>query len=202
MNIIIRNLGICNWLGIEEKMIKFTKNRSFNTSDELWCLEHYPVFTYGVLEKKKYAPFIHKIPVFKSNRGGKITFHGPGQLIIYLLIDLRRKKIKFYELVNRIEILIIHILKILKISSYTKKKHPGIYVKKKKICSLGFRIINGCSLHGISLNVNMDLKPFNFISPCGNKKIKMTQIKNFKKNITIKNVQEIFIKNFYILFNY
>ncbi|VFP83661.1 lipoyl(octanoyl) transferase LipB [Buchnera aphidicola] len=202
MNIIIRYLNLCNWSDVEKKMHKFTKNRNQNTIDELWFAEHYPVFTYGILEKEYKMPYIQGIPVHYSIRGGKITYHGPGQLIIYLLINLQRKKIKFYKLVQNIEIVIIKLLKDLNISSHTNKNWPGVYVKKKKICSLGFRIIKGCSLHGLSLNVNMDLIPFKYIHPCGNKNIKMTQIKNFNSNITIQKIQNIFIKNFCIFFNY
>ncbi|VFP78164.1 Octanoyltransferase [Buchnera aphidicola (Cinara cuneomaculata)] len=202
MNIIVRYLNLCDWLETEKKMYEFTKNRTLNTIDELWFAEHYPVFTYGISEKKYKMSFINKIPVYRSIRGGKITYHGPGQLIIYLLINLQRKKIKFYKLVQNIETVIIKLLKDLNISSYTDYNMPGVYVKKKKICSLGFRIMKGCSLHGLSLNVNMNLIPFKYINPCGNKNIKMTQIKNFNPNITIQKIQKIFIKNFCIVFNY
>nr|WP_232512955.1 lipoyl(octanoyl) transferase LipB [Buchnera aphidicola] len=132
MNIIIRDLGLCHWMNIEKRMKKFTQNRNKNTIDELWFLEHYPVFTYGASEKKYCVSHINNIPVFQSIRGGKITFHGPGQLIIYLLINLQRKKIKFYELVQKIEVLIIQLLKFLNISAHTEEKWPGVYVKKKK----------------------------------------------------------------------
>ncbi|VFP81090.1 Octanoyltransferase [Buchnera aphidicola (Cinara kochiana kochiana)] len=202
MNIFIRYLKLCNWLDIEEKMHKFTKNRNQDTVDELWFAEHYPVFTYGISEKKYKKPYINGIPVFHSIRGGKITYHGPGQLIIYFLINLQRKKIQFYKLVQNIEIVIVKLLKDLNIPSHINKKWPGVYVKEKKICSLGFRIIKGCSLHGLSLNVNMNLTPFKYINPCGNKNVTMTQIKNFHPNITIPEIQNIFIKNFCIFFNY
>ncbi|VFP79184.1 Octanoyltransferase [Buchnera aphidicola (Cinara curtihirsuta)] len=202
MNIIIRDLGLCHWVDIEKSMRKFTLNRNKNTIDELWFLEHYPVFTYGASEKKYCFSHINNIPVFQSIRGGKITFHGPGQLIIYLLINLQRKKIKFYKLVQSVEILIIKLLKKIKISSYTRDNRPGVYVKKKKICSLGFRIINGCSLHGLALNVNMNLKPFTYIDPCGSKNIIMTQIKDFNKNISIQKIKKIFINQFCMFFNY
>lgn len=132
MKIIIRHLGLCNWLNIEKNMHEFTKNRDKNTIDELWLVEHNPVFTYGISEKKYNTSYIHGIPVFNSIRGGKITYHGPGQLTVYLLINLQRKKIKFYKLVQKIEVVIVKLLKDLKISSYTDKKWPGVYVKKKK----------------------------------------------------------------------
>ncbi|VFP85866.1 Octanoyltransferase [Buchnera aphidicola (Cinara pseudotaxifoliae)] len=202
MKIIIRHLGLCNWLNIEKNMYVFTKNRDKNTIDELWLVEHNPVFTYGISEKKYNISHIHGIPVFNSIRGGKITYHGPGQLTVYLLINLQRKKIKFYKLVQKIEVVIVKVLQDLKISSYTDKKWPGVYVKKKKICSLGFRIIKGCSLHGLSLNVNMNLTPFKYIDPCGNKNISMTQIKKFNKNISMKIIKDLFIKNFFIFFDY
>nr|WP_232036806.1 lipoyl(octanoyl) transferase LipB [Buchnera aphidicola] len=132
MNIIVRYLNLCDWLETEKKMYEFTKNRTLNTIDELWFAEHYPVFTYGISEKKYKMSFINKIPVYRSIRGGKITYHGPGQLIIYLLINLQRKKIKFYKLVQNIETVIIKLLKDLNISSYTDYNMPGVYVKKKK----------------------------------------------------------------------
>nr|WP_232036961.1 lipoyl(octanoyl) transferase LipB [Buchnera aphidicola] len=132
MKIIIRHLGLCDWLYTEKKMHKFTTNRDRNTIDELWLVEHYPVFTYGISEKKYNASYIHGIPVFKSIRGGKITYHGPGQLIVYLLINLQRKKIKFYKLVQKIEVVVVKLLKDLQISSYINEKWPGVYVKKKK----------------------------------------------------------------------
>lgn len=132
MKIIIRHLGLCDWLSIEKKMHKFTQNRNKNTIDELWFVEHYPVFTYGISETKYNTSYIHGIPVFKSIRGGKITYHGPGQLTVYLLINLQRKKIKFYKLVQKIEVVVVKLLQDLKIPSYIDKKWPGVYVKKKK----------------------------------------------------------------------
>lgn len=132
MKIIIRDLGLCDWSNIEKKMLKFTKKRDRKTIDELWLVEHYPVFTYGISEKKYNTSYINEIPVFQSIRGGKITYHGPGQLTVYLLINLQRKKIKFYKLVQKIEVVIVKLLKDLQISSYIDKKWPGVYVKKKK----------------------------------------------------------------------
>lgn len=202
MKIIIRDLGLCNWIDIANRMQYFTKKRNKHTVDELWFLEHYPVFTYGFSEKKKYFSHIQNIPVFYSNRGGKITYHGPGQLITYLLIDLRRKKIKFYELVKKVEKLIVQLLMDFNISSNIRDKYPGIYIHKQKVCSLGFRIIKGCSMHGIALNVNMDLTPFNYISPCGNENITMTQIKDFNNNVSIQKIKKKFIKHFCLYFKY
>nr|WP_244268591.1 lipoyl(octanoyl) transferase LipB [Buchnera aphidicola] len=132
MNIIVRHLGLFPWSVTAAQMEKFTKNRNKNTIDELWLVEHYPIFTYGVSENSYSMPNIKNIPVVPSSRGGKITYHGPGQLIIYFLLDLRRKNIRFYELVKKIEIVIIHLLKDLKISSHLINGWPGVYVKKKK----------------------------------------------------------------------
>ncbi len=202
MNMIVRDLGLCDWLKINREMKDFTNQRDSNSIDELWFVEHFPVFTYGLLETKNYGSNIKGIPVLYANRGGKITYHGPGQLVIYFLIDLRRKKIKFYKFVKNSEILIIKLLRELNILSHLNNLWPGIYVNKKKICSLGFRITRGCSLYGLSLNIKMDLTPFSYINPCGNKTIIMTQVDHFKKNVSMQKIKNIFIKNFCKLFNY
>lgn len=202
MYIIVRNLGLCQWLLVSNAMKKFTDNRNVWTYDELWLVEHYPVFTYGFSEKNILCNYIHNIPVFLSSRGGKITYHGPGQLVVYILLDLKRNKIKFRQLISNVEDLILDLLNDFFIKSYINKKLPGVYINKKKICSFGFRIVRGCSLHGFSLNINMDLKPFNYIYPCGDKNIKMTQLKNFKKDIKINDIKNIIIQKFCKIFRF
>lgn len=194
-NIILRKLGICEYTYIFNAMYKFTKKRTKNTIDEIWFLQHFPVFTEGLSYKNSLLSQIKNIPVIKSNRGGKTTYHAPGQQIIYVLLDLKKNKINIRDLINILENTTINTLLDFGIKGYTKNKYPGVYVHQKKICSLGLRIYNGCSMHGLALNVNMNLKPFNYIHPCGNKNIKMTQIKDFIKNINIKNVEKKLIKH-------
>ncbi|WP_343155290.1 lipoyl(octanoyl) transferase LipB [Buchnera aphidicola (Kurisakia onigurumii)] len=202
--IIIKKLGIRNWKYVYELMNKFTKERKKNTLDEIWMVEHYPVFTLGQTKNFNNSlsiDYINNIPVFPSNRGGKITYHGPGQQLIYFLINLRNQKINFKEFLFFIQEFIINILKKFFIDAYIDYIHPGIYYNLKKIASVGLRIEKGCSLHGFSLNVNMSLYPFKYIFPCGNKKIQMTQMIDINKNITFQQVQIEIIKQFHNMCN-
>jgi len=185
--IFFRHLGVEEWSTTFKKMNDFTKSRNCYTSDEIWFVEHYPIFTTGSLESQKNI-FSNNVPVIQTNRGGKITYHGPGQQILYFLIDLHRRKINIRELINILHVIVMKTLSNFSIVSYVKKKEPGVYAHDKKICSLGLRISKGCTLHGLALNVDMDLTPFNFINPCGNKNIKMTQIKDFYLNVKIIDV--------------
>ncbi|AZP36355.1 Octanoyltransferase [Candidatus Annandia adelgestsuga] len=198
-NIIIKNLGKLEWYKVVNNMNLFNKKRKFNTCDEIWLVEHYPIFTIGKKNKNKYKKInnIINIPIMYSDRGGDITYHGLGQQIIYFLIDLKRKKINIKKFIDIIVKSIINTLSYFNIKSYYLKKRPGIYVKKKKICSLGLQIYKGYTSHGLALNVNMDLLPFKYIKPCGYKDLKMTQIKNFINNIKINKVTKILI-NFLI----
>ncbi|KAF0685395.1 putative lipoyltransferase 2, mitochondrial, partial [Aphis craccivora] len=172
------------WIKIVSEMNSFTDTRNSFTFDEIWFVEHYPIFTQVT-----------------SNRGGQITYHGPGQQILYFLIDLKRRKINIRELMDIMHILIIDTLNYFSIKSNIKKKAPGVYVKNKKICSLGLRIKKGCTLHGLSLNVDMDLTPFDYIYPCGDIYMKMTQIKEFNSFLTLKDIRIILIKKLAQLFN-
>ncbi|WP_343188379.1 lipoyl(octanoyl) transferase LipB [Buchnera aphidicola (Ceratoglyphina bambusae)] len=205
--VIIKDLGIKDWKQTYSLMKKFVSKNNKYKSDEIWFLEHYPVFTSGknFFNKKKYY-ITKKIKFYNSNRGGGITYHGPGQQIVYFLINLKKIKNHIFFLINMIKKVVIKTLKCFCIESYYDKDNPGIYVKKKKICSIGLCIKNGYSMHGFSLNVNMDLFPFKLIIPCNNSKIKMTQIKELNKKISIKEVKKIlkykiklfFKKNFFI----
>lgn len=196
MQIIIRDLGLCDWLVVSENMNHFTKNRKDWTCDELWLVEHYPVFTHGLSEKKIESNYIQDIPVFFSNRGGRITYHGPGQLVLYILLNLKRNHITFRNFIHIIEQIIIQVLLFFSISAHIIKDQPGVYINNQKICSLGFRIMKGCSLHGASLNIDMNLTPFKYINPCGRKDMIMTQICHHNKNVTINMVKEVLIKVF------
>lgn len=202
-NIIIKNLGRRNWYEVSCNMNKFNKNRNINTCDEIWLVEHYPVFTMGKNYKNnnKYKKKIMNIPIMYSNRGGNITYHGLGQQIVYFLIDLNRIKIKIKKFIYIIVKSVINTLLYFDIKSYYLKKFPGIYINKKKICSLGLHFYNGYISHGLSLNINMNLSPFKYINPCGYKNIKMTQFKEFKNNIKTNKIIKILI-NFLIYMIY
>ncbi len=178
--IIVRNLGLQKFNPIWHAMQEFTYKRDTNTPDELWCLEHPPVFTMGLNGKKEHLLNIKNIPVINTDRGGQVTYHAPGQLIIYTLIDLERLNIGVKDLVNAIEKSIIALLQKYEINAQGKENAPGVYVNGEKIAALGLRIKRHKSYHGLSLNIDMDLSPFQQINPCGYKGMAVTQIKNLK----------------------
>jgi len=177
-HIIVRQLGLCPYQQTLDAMHQFTDERNNDTPDEIWVLQHQAVFTQGQAGKAEHLLTNTHIPVVKADRGGQITYHGPGQLIIYLLIDIRRLKLGVRQLVDIMEDSIISLLKSHDINAMAKADAPGVYVDGKKIASLGLRIRKGCSFHGLALNVDMDLSPFNNINPCGYAGLQMTQSKD------------------------
>lgn len=197
--IIIRRLGIKHWIDTFYDMHNFVSTSNKFTADESWFLEHYSIFTVGRSKNKiidKEINSINGISVVNSDRGGGITYHGPGQQIIYLLLNLKRRKICPSRIILFISEIVINTLKEFSINGIFNKKNPGVYVNGKKICSIGLRIKNGFSLHGFSLNVDMDLSPFNYIIPCGINGIEMTQMKNLNSNIFFNEVQSVLFKKF------
>jgi len=156
-------------------MQTFTDSRTADTPDEIWLLEHEPVYTQGQAGKPEHLLHHTDIPVVQSDRGGQITYHGPGQLIAYLLLDVRRKGLGVRELVTALEQAVIRLLAAYGIAAVAKPDAPGVYVNGAKIASLGLRIRRGCSFHGLALNVDMDLSPFLHINPCGYAGLAMTQ---------------------------
>ncbi len=172
-------LGEVNYLDSYAWMQAFTGCRDVSTKDEFWVLSHPPVYTQGTSCEAIPDPKGGNIPVVKSDRGGQISYHGPGQLVIYLLLDIRRLRIGPKSLVRRIEEAIKILLSEYAIQGKTNKGAPGIYVDGEKIAALGLRIKNGCCYHGLSLNIDMDLSPFNAIDPCGYAGLKVTQIADF-----------------------
>lgn len=148
-------------------MQKYTDTRGEADRDELWLVEHDAVFTQGQAGKAEHILMPGDIPVVQVDRGGQVTYHGPGQQVIYLLIDIRRRKLGVRHLVNAMENAVVTLLGDTGIEAYAKQDAPGVYVDEKKVCSLGLRIRRGCSFHGLALNVNMDLSPFSRINPCG-----------------------------------
>lgn len=171
----IRQLGQTEYTQVWHAMQQFTDQRDANTADELWLVEHPPVFTQGQAGKEEHLLMPGDIPVVKVDRGGQVTYHGPGQQVIYFMIDLRRKKMGVRQLVTLIENAIIHCLAKYHIEAAAKPDAPGVYVDGKKIASLGLRVRKGCSFHGLALNVNMDLSPFLRINPCGYAGLEMIQ---------------------------
>lgn len=172
--VLVRSLGRQPYAASWQAMQQFTNERIDTQFDEIWLLEHDPVFTQGQNGKPEHILNAGDIPIIQTDRGGQITYHGPGQLMIYTLIDLKRKKFHVRELVTALEQSVIDFLAAYKITSIAKPEAPGIYVNEKKICSIGLRIRKGCSYHGIAFNVALDLEPFTRINPCGFSSLQMT----------------------------
>lgn len=164
---LIRHLGLVEYSATFEAMQRFTRERDANTEDELWLLQHPPVFTQGISGKAEHLLMPGDIPVVQIDRGGQVTYHGPGQWVVYLLLDIRRAGIGVRQLVTLIESAIVELLAFYGIAAAADPKAPGVYVRGRKIASLGLKISRGCSYHGLALNVDMDLSPFQRINPCG-----------------------------------
>jgi len=169
--------GLQSYEPVWQKMQVLTAERDDTTPDEIWLLQHEPVFTRGQAGKAEHLLSTGDIPVVQVDRGGQVTYHGPGQLIVYLMLDLRRRKLGVRELVDIIEQSVVALLSELEIAAYPKPDAPGVYVNEQKICSLGLRIRRGCSFHGLALNLDMDLEPFLRINPCGYAGLQMTQVR-------------------------
>lgn len=178
-NIVIKNLGLCDYQQTWQKMRDFTLNRNESAPDEIWLLEHPPVFTQGLAGKPEHVLNPGNIPIIQTDRGGQVTYHGPGQLVGYVLFNLRHLKLGVKSYVNLIENSVLQLLADYNIEANTKPGAPGVYVADKKICSIGLKISRGCSYHGIALNVNNDLEPFSRINPCGFQNLQMTKISDF-----------------------
>ncbi len=175
--IYIRQSGECDYQPIYESMVRFTRERDENTPDEIWCLQHPPVFTLGLAGKEEHILAAGDIPIIRTDRGGQVTYHGPGQMVVYLLLDLQRKGLTIKRYVSLIEQAMIDMCASLGIKAARKAGAPGVYVSDKKIAALGLRVKRGCSYHGLALNVDMDLAPFQRINPCGYPGLKLTQLK-------------------------
>lgn len=194
---IIRDLGRTDYQATLLAMQSFTENRTNETPDELWLTEHDSVYTLGLNRKNVRLPD-NPIPVVLADRGGKITYHGPGQVIVYCLVDLKRYHLNVRQLVSMIENSIIHLLAQHQIVSETQSDAPGVYVtidqQQKKIASLGLRLKNNCCYHGLSLNVDMDLSPFSAIDPCGYANLQMTQTKDLGLKETPQQLGKSLVK--------
>ncbi len=193
-SIIPRYLGKQDYLPIWQAMREFTDQRGPETPDEIWLLEHPPVYTLGQNGKEEHILHITEIPIIHVDRGGQVTYHGPGQLVGYVLIDLKRRNMGVRHLVTALEQAVIALLADFSIKAQSRCDAPGVYVDQAKICSLGLRVRRGCSFHGLALNVNMDLLPFSHINPCGFTNLAITQMKDFGVDITPEQVAPLLVE--------
>lgn len=185
----IKHLPLSDYESIYHQMKAFTEKRDETTPDELWVLEHKSVFTQGQAGKAEHILSQSNIPIVQSDRGGQVTYHGPGQVIIYFLIALKRYGLGIRSLVCLIEQSLIECLAQYDITATGDKNAPGVYVDGKKIASVGLRIKKGCAYHGLALNVDMDLSPFSLINPCGYQGLKMVQIKDYCAGVSCEKVK-------------
>ena len=185
-----KELGTVPYLPIWQEMQSFTQNRDANTPDQVWFLQHEPVFTQGQNGKPEHLLAPKDIPVVQVDRGGQITYHGPGQLVAYLLIDLKRSKLGIRHLVTTIEASVIEYLAEYNIVAQAKKDAPGVYIGETKIASLGLRVKRGCSYHGLAFNIDMNLEPFSRINPCGLSNIKMSQVSDFTNKWDFETIKQ------------
>lgn len=186
----IRHLGNQDYETVWHAMQHYTDNRDQDSQDELWLVEHPPVFTQGQAGKAEHILNPGDIPVIQVDRGGQVTYHGPGQLVAYPLLDIKRLKIGVRDLVTSIEQSIVDMLKGYGVDAYAKADAPGVYVNERKVASLGLRIRRGCSFHGLALNVDMDITPFQRINPCGYAGLEMVQCKSLGGPQTVNEAGE------------
>lgn len=186
----VRRLGRVEYAPTFAAMQEFTATRTAETADELWIVEHPPVFTLGQAGKPEHLLRDIGIPLVQIDRGGQVTYHGPGQVVIYLLLDLNRRQLKVRELVRHIEQAVIDLLAAHGVTAERHTNAPGVYVAGAKIAALGLRIRNGCSYHGVSLNVDMDLSPFDAINPCGYAGLRVIQTKDLNIPLTAHEAGE------------
>ncbi len=196
MMITIQNLGIQSYIPLWEKMKDFTSSRNEDTVDELWLLEHPAIYTQGQAGKAEHILNPNAIPVVQSDRGGQVTYHGPGQLVAYVLMDIQRRKLGIRTLVTQLEQLLITVLANFQINGSIRCGAPGVYVDDKKIASIGLRVKNGRTYHGLALNVAMDLAPFSGINPCGFAKLEMTQMSDYAPAASMEAVSKLLADSF------
>lgn len=197
----VRNLGTQPYSAVWDAMKEFTTSRTEATQDELWLLEHPPVYTQGQAGKPEHILKQNAIPIVQSDRGGQVTYHGPGQLVAYVLMDIGRTKLGIRTLVCQLEKTLIELLGSYQIEASTRCGAPGVYVTDKKIASIGLRVKNGRTYHGIALNVAMDLAPFAAINPCGFAQLEMTQMNAYVPDITVEAVSTRFADYFLTQFD-
>ena len=190
----VRQLGRIEYRTAFAAMQAFTEARDAATLDELWLLEHPPVFTLGLNGRPEHLLAPGDIPVIRVDRGGQVTYHGPGQLVVYVLLDLRRAQLGVRQLVTLLEQSVIELLAQYGIAAHARPEAPGVYVGQAKIASLGLRVRRGCSYHGLSLNRDMDLEPFSRINPCGYPGLRVTQLRELGIFAGSQEVQESLLR--------
>jgi len=189
-SLLVRQLGLQEYEPVWHKMQQLTAERGAETADEIWLLQHPPVFTQGLNGKPEHILNKGNIPVVEIDRGGQVTYHGPGQLVVYCLLDLKRNKLGVRQVVTALETAVIEYLAEQNIQAVARKDAPGVYVDDAKISALGLRVKRGCCYHGLSLNVDMDMTPFAQINPCGYKDLEVTQLKDIGVNHSIASVEK------------
>lgn len=198
----IRQYGLQEYLGVYEAMVEYTNRRGPGSADEIWCLEHEPVFTLGLAGRTEHLLAPGVIPVHKVDRGGQVTYHGPGQLVVYLLFDLKRRGISIRRFVNLLEQSVIDYLATFDLEAQRRRGMPGVYLAGRKIAALGVRVRRGCSYHGLALNVCMDLSPFRRINPCGYPGLEVTQLQEHGISLTAGDAAEQYLPCLLELFAY
>jgi lipoyl(octanoyl) transferase len=184
----VRRRGLADYDATWQEMRAYTDTRAAESPDELWLLQHPPVFTLGRTGKTEHLHHTGDIPVIHVDRGGQVTYHGPGQLVAYLLLDLKRRRLGVQALVRMLEQSVIRLLADYSIRAGRRDQAPGVYVDGRKIAALGLRVRRGCSYHGLSLNVDMDLSPFSMINPCGYTGLEVTQLTDLGINLPLETV--------------
>ncbi len=197
----VRDLGKTDYLLTWDRMQAFTSARDDHTEDELWLTEHPPVYTLGQAGKREHFLLEPDIPIVHTDRGGQVTYHGPGQVVGYALVDLKRARVSVHDFVCMLEQAMIDTVGEFRVKARRLEGNPGIYVEGRKIGSLGLRIRRGCSYHGISLNVDMDLSPFDSIDPCGIPGMTVTQLTELDPSVRLNDAQLAFERSFCALFN-
>ena len=192
----VRYLGQVDYEQTWHDMQRFTDERTDASADELWVLQHPPVYTLGKNAKPEHVLNPRTIPLINVDRGGQVTYHGPGQIVIYTLLDLNRLKIGVRELVTILESTIVELLAGYGIEASARRDAPGVYVDGAKIAALGLRVRRGCSFHGLAFNIDMDLEPFTCINPCGYEGLDVTQLKDLVEDIDIESIVDDFLRRF------
>lgn len=175
----VKRLGLLDYQPVYVAMQQFTEQRQASTPDEIWLLQHLPVFTQGLAGKPEHILQKSNIPLIHTDRGGQVTYHGPGQIILYCLLDVARYQLQVTDLVHLLETVVIELLAEMNIAAQANKTAPGVYIADAKIASIGLRVRKGFSYHGLSFNVDMDLSPFQLINPCGMAGLAVTQLADF-----------------------
>jgi lipoyl(octanoyl) transferase len=187
---VVRRLGLVQYEPVWRRMQRFTDERGPETPDELWSLQHPPVFTLGMNADPAHVLAADDIPVIRIDRGGQVTYHGPGQIVVYVLLDLRRRGLVVRELVMALEGAVIDTAAGFGVEAYPRRDAPGVYVGDSKLASLGLRIRRDCSYHGLALNVDLDLEPFGRINPCGYRGMRVTQLRELGVSAAVGDVEE------------